>query len=352
MGDPAGPEEQSPGHGGLLRRLAAIPTPLVFLFSVGIALAILWRQGSFSDVIDAARRANALAIAAGLLLYLISLALLSVRWHILVVMINGVSRLPRAAEAFLTSVVVNYAAPIGLAVPTRAALTKRALGLSAGQTGAVALWEVALDVAVLSLLTLVWLVIIRSDAGELGRPSDGQLTAGAAVVVAGVLLLVAAALYLRRKSRWWGRLRHLVQHTATYPLRRPRVAALAAGASIVYWLGQAIVLWLLLEALTDDASPSLALGVVSIPVLVGMLSPVPGGAGIREALMLAVARVHDADTGAVLLAALAYRVALFAAIPVLYAGVRIWLSVDGPASPTAPGRGTMSAAAPDDRSSG
>ncbi len=334
------------------QRIAAVPTPLIFLFSVAVALAILWRQGSFSDVWDAARRADALTIAAGLILYLIGLALLSVRWHILVLMINGASRLPRAAEAFLTSVVVNYAAPIGLAVPTRAALTKRSLGLTTAQTGAVALWEVALDVIVLALFTLVWLVVIRSEIGELGRPSDGQLTASAVIITAGILLLTAGALYLRRKGRWWGRLRHLAQKTATYPLRRPRVAALATGATIVYWLGQALVLWLLLAALTDDASATLALGLASLPVLVGMLSPVPGGAGIREALMLAVARIHDADTGAVLLAALTYRVALFLAIPVLYAGVRLWPGVDGPASPAAPGRGTMSAAAPDDHSRG
>jgi uncharacterized membrane protein YbhN (UPF0104 family) len=350
--DPDGSAEQIAERGGIVRRVASVPTPLIFLISVAVALAILWRQGSFSDVVDAARGADALVIAAGLVLYLIGLALLSVRWHILVVMINGASRLPRAAEAFLTSVVVNYAAPIGLAVPTRAALTKRALGLTAAQTGAVALWEVALDVIVLGLFTLAWLVVIRADIGELGRPSDGQLTAGAAIIVAGVLLLIGATLYLRRRSSWWGRLRHLVGHTATYPLRRPRVAVLATGTTIAYWLGQAIVLWLLLNALTDDASPSLALGLVSLPVLVGMLSPVPGGAGIREALMLAVARVHDADTGAVLLAALTYRVALFAAIPVLYAGVRFWLGMAGPPSPVPPGRGTMSAAAPDDRSRG
>jgi uncharacterized protein (TIRG00374 family) len=98
--------------------------------------------------------------------------------------------------------------------------------------------------------------------------------------------------------------------------------------SIIYWGMQVGVLWLLLKAVGVDAGPSLTLGLVSVPILVGMLSPVPGGAGVREALMIAMAHVYNVDSGAVLLAALVYRVALFAAIPILYAGVRLWLKLE------------------------
>ena len=70
-----------------------------------------------------------------------------------------------------------------------------------------------------------------------------------------------------------------------------------------------------------------------LPVLVGMLSPIPGGAGVREALMVAVARAEGADTAAVLVAAVTYRVALFLAVPILYAGARaalVWTAKRGP----------------------
>jgi hypothetical protein len=40
----------------------------------------------------------------------------------------------------------------------------------------------------------------------------------------------------------------------------------------------------------------------------------------------------------VLLAALTYRIALFASIPVLYAGVRLWISFDPPAGGTLAGQ--------------
>jgi len=101
--------------------------------------------------------------------------------------------------------------------------------------------------------------------------------------------------------------------------------------SLFYWIVQAVVLSIFLKALDGDTSIKLILGLVTIPVLVGMLSPVPGGAGIREALMIGVAHVEGADSAVVLLAALIYRIALFAAIPIVYAGVRVWLRAEGKA---------------------
>jgi uncharacterized protein (TIRG00374 family) len=342
------------GHTRWIRHVSGIPTPLIFLGSVAIAVLLLWRQGSFADVVDAARRADGWTIVAALVLYLLSLALLCVRWHLLLRMIKGESNFPRASEAFLTSVVINYAAPIGLAVPTRAALTKRALGLSATETGAVVFWEIILDVILLLLASMLWLLFIGGDIGRLGNPSDGQVAGAATVVIFGIAVLIVAALLVRRQARWWNQLRRSARHTLLYPSERPRAAAYAFFASTLYWVIQCAVLWLLLSALTTDAAVLLALGLVGLPVLVGMLSPVPGGAGIREALMLGVARVHDADSGAVLLAALTYRVALFLAIPVLYLIVRLWLSTrrEPPlppesAPPTRPRHGTLAAATED-----
>jgi uncharacterized membrane protein YbhN (UPF0104 family) len=190
---------------------------------------------------------------------------------------------------------------------------------------------------VLALGSVVWVGFSHANLGGISAPSTGEIYALAAFVAVGVAAIGLAILILRRKSGWWYRIRFLAKHTALYPRRRPREATYAVVTSLVYWIGQGVVIWLLLTAMTDDAGALLALGLVSLPVLVGMLSPVPGGAGIREALMLAVARVHHADAGAVLLAAITYRIALFAAIPVLYLVVRFWLShrKDGGTVPSA-----------------
>jgi glycosyltransferase 2 family protein len=313
---------------GLIKRFSAIPTPLIFVFSILIAILLLLWEGSLDDVWPTLRRADATTIVAGLVLYLVGLALLCLRWHLLVRMIKGASHAPRAAEAFLTSVVINYAAPISLAVPSRVALTKRALGLSASETGAVALWEIATDVLVLGLASVLWFAIGGRDADIIPQASSGLL------LIVGLILLVALAVLgglfaiARLRPRLWEKVLSTLRTTLTYPSKRPNDAILAVATSVVYWIGQGAVLWLLLDAIGQEPGVPLVLGLISLPVLVGMLSPVPGGAGVREALMIAVAKVHDADGATVLLAAVTYRIALFGSIPILYGLVRVWLKLD------------------------
>lgn len=304
------------------RGLTRIPTPLIFGASIIVALVLLWREGSLGNVVDAARGADPVATVSGFGLYLVGLALLCYRWHLLVLMTKGRSQLARAAEAFLTSVVINYAAPVGLAVPTRAALTKRALGLTAGETGAVAFWEIVSDVAVLGIGTALWLAITTGSVGAVA----GTVGASGVWVLAGMLgalVLLALAVWMLPALRT--RVAKLAAGAIEYPRARPLAAVSVLAVSAVYWMMQGVVLALLLDAFGATTDGRVVLGLISLPVLVGMLSPVPGGAGVREALMVAVADLQGAGHASVLVAAVTYRVALFAAIPVLYIMVRLWL---------------------------
>jgi uncharacterized protein (TIRG00374 family) len=112
----------------------------------------------------------------------------------------------------------------------------------------------------------------------------------------------------------------------TYPLRSPGQAALTIGITAAYWIIQGFVLAIMLNALDVEPKPLFVLGITSLPILIGMLSPLPGGAGIRETLMGGIARIHGAAVSPTIFAAIAYRIALFASIPVLYLMFRIWLS--------------------------
>ncbi|MEA2515683.1 MAG: Lysylphosphatidylglycerol synthase region [Thermomicrobiales bacterium] len=325
--DARSPASSRPGQVvGLLRRIRSLPTPLIFALAIAIAAFVLWRQGSIGDVETAVRRADRGTILTALALYPGALALLCLRWHLLVRMIKGVSSLPKASEAFLVSVVLNYTAPVSVASASRAVLTKRSLGLSATETGAIALWEVAADLLVLALGALLWLAL-GGHAGDIAGALPKNTVLFAAVLLALFILTVAAAsIVLRRRPRLRERLLVALRTVITAPGNRPGDAVLASITTVVYWTVQTTVLWSLLRALAGTSDPVLALGLVTFPVLLGMLSGLPGGAGVREALMVAVARVHHADTAAVLVTAITYRILLFAAIPILYGAVRIWLS--------------------------
>ena len=325
-----GPAEQTPvapARLGLVQRVTRIPTPLVFAFAIAVAVAVLWRQGSIDDVRIAMKRADRTSVLTGLALYPAALAVLCLRWHLLVRMVKGTSNGPKAAEAFLTSVVLNYTAPISVASASRAALTKRALGLSITETSAVALTEVAADILVLGIGSLFWFALSGHAADVAGVLPTSALLAAGGLVVLMIFAATAAGLFARRRAHHWDRVIQAGRTILNSPRGRPREALLALVVTVCYWLAQGVVMWTLLRAITGENDPTLALGLITVPVLLGMLSGLPGGAGVREALMVAVAKAHGADSAEVLVAAVTYRLALFAAIPFLYAAVRIWLNL-------------------------
>jgi uncharacterized membrane protein YbhN (UPF0104 family) len=319
----------------LVRRLARVPTPLIFLVSVLGAVVLLWREGSLASVAEAAQGVDPAVAVVAYALYVLGLAVLCFRWHLLVLMTKGESNVPRASEAFLTSVVINYAAPVGLAVPTRAALTKRALGLSVRETGAVAFWEIVSDVLVLGSGTVLWLLTVSGGSSAIASPlGDNNML----VVLAMLLSLAVVGGIVWKSRRLRSRIQKLASGALQYPRAHPAVAGAVVAVTVGYWVIQGVVLGLLLGAVDASATVGFVLGLISMPVLVGMLSPVPGGAGVREALMVAVADVHGADPAAVLVSAVTYRVALFVAIPVLYIVVRSWLRLPGAGADEPTGR--------------
>jgi uncharacterized membrane protein YbhN (UPF0104 family) len=310
----------------MLGPLLRIPTPVIFGASVTIALIVLWLQGTLQDLAHVIGDADPGPLLLAAPVYVGSLGLLCYRWHLLVRMAQGTSDLARASEAFLTSVVINYAAPIGLAVPSRAVLTKRALGLDARATGTIAVWEIGMDVIVLGAGTLLWLLLANGSSRAVG---DGLSDSIRLYTVAGLAIAGLAA-----AGSWWFlrtadrriRLFNAGKRIVLAPADRPFEATAALLTTAVYWVIQGVVLALLVSAFGVDASFEFVLGLVTLPILVGMLSPIPGGAVVREALMYAVARLADVPGDPVIAAALVYRIALFAAIPILYGLARWWIS--------------------------
>jgi uncharacterized membrane protein YbhN (UPF0104 family) len=169
---------------------------------------------------------------------------------------------------------------------------------------------------------------------EIAASSTAYLLAGLAI--AALVAVVAAVAWRRPGLRQ--KLVSMLTAIAIAPTRRPLAAAYTLAVTLVYWLLQGVVLWMLVEALGVDVSASFMLGFTSLPILVGMLSPIPGGAAVREGLMYVVARLSDLgpQADAILAAALIYRFALFVAIPILFVVNKLWLR-NGQPDTTAPG---------------
>jgi glycosyltransferase 2 family protein len=299
--------------------LLAVPTPVIFAVAAALATILLWRQGGLTEIVDSVRGVHPARVVAILLVYAASILVLGMRWHALVRMAGGAPHWSSSAEVFLTSVIVNYAAPIGLAVPTRAALTVRDLELSPGQSGAVVGWEAALDVMALTVISAAWLLLGGSD---LVQTMDVDARVLTLVVVAGALSLIAMGA-LSRSTAIRSRIVPFAGRMLSSPAEHPMLALLALALTSGFWAMQTAIMGALLQLFGVAVSLSLLCGIMGVPVLVGMLSPVPGGAGVREALMAAAARLAGTAAGPVVLAAVAYRLALFLVTPLVWGAVRL-----------------------------
>jgi uncharacterized membrane protein YbhN (UPF0104 family) len=325
----ASPQERNPGlnvvEGTIVPRrrwyspILAVPTPVIFVVAAALAAILLWRQGGLSEIADSVGNVHPGRVVAILLVYAASILLLGIRWHALVRMAGGTPEWSSSAEVFLTSVIVNYAAPIGLAVPTRAALTVRDLELSPGQSGAVVGWEAALDVMALTVISVAWLLLGGSDLVQT-LSVDGRVLALVVVVLAvGAVALGVAS----RSTKIRSRIAPFAGRMLTSPADHPMLALLALALTGAFWAIQTGIMAALLQLFGVVVSLSLLFGVMGVPVLVGMLSPVPGGAGVREALMAAAAKLVGIPAGPVVLAAIAYRIALFLVTPLVWGAVRL-----------------------------
>jgi uncharacterized membrane protein YbhN (UPF0104 family) len=146
-----------------------------------------------------------------------------------------------------------------------------------------------------------------------------------------VLLLVAllgaigavAMYFATRSAAIRSRIAPLGGRMLSSPAEHPVLALVAVVLTGGFWSTQVGIMAALLALFGTSVSLQLLLGVMGVPVLVGMLSPVPGGAGVREALMAAAARLGGTPAGSVVLAAVAYRLALFLVTPLAWGAVRL-----------------------------
>jgi len=145
-------------------------------------------------------------------------------------------------------------------------------------------------------------------------PAGWHVGEGALRVTGGVLLALALAYLLACASVRPGRVWHWRGHELWLPTPRLSLVQLAVG--VANWLLIAGVIWVLLQGRVAFA---VVVGVFLVGVVVGILTRVPAGLGVQEAVFVALLspQVPAAD---MLAAMLTYR-ALYYWAPLLLAGL-------------------------------
>jgi uncharacterized protein (TIRG00374 family) len=302
---------------GLLASIVAIVVLLASL-DLGLTLRII-------------ARAQPALIVGTLPLIAIGITLRSLRWQRLLPGRGASVPVHRIAPQVLIGYLGNAVLPARMGELVRAYLLARREGLSSAAVFGSALLERIVDLTVLTALALAAAIAI-------GAPSWAiQLLAIAALagtVVIGLLATVGLGPLVGFLRRVFGRLgRHtndgligLVERFSSGIGGESRRVPLiqAAAISVVIWLIDGLICWLVARSVAIDISPASAVLVVGVGALGTSIPSAPGYVGTYELAVSTIARALGVSAAP----ALGFALVLHAAtlLPVALAGlISLWL---------------------------
>jgi uncharacterized membrane protein YbhN (UPF0104 family) len=311
--------EATPRSGSLrARRLL----PLVVWGCIALGILALILSGDIGSMTTALVDADLRLVA---LLLLVALALPLVharRWQVMLRSVGHDLSLGAAVDLTISSTMINYAAPGYLWSPAKGMLARQMYGVGLGRSVPTLAAEQVLDALALLLGTAAGLLlagptISRQIADRVDAPSAGTLLIVAGVLAFGLVAGIYAALRFGRRfvrsSIDAGRLL-----AGDRSLRAP-----VLGLTAARWLLDTLAIWLAAKAVGVSLGLSALILISNLPLLVGVVSPMPGGIGFREGAMAAVASALVIPVAAILAAAILHRAVLILALPLVAGLIRV-----------------------------
>ncbi|HET9014659.1 MAG TPA: lysylphosphatidylglycerol synthase transmembrane domain-containing protein [Thermomicrobiaceae bacterium] len=288
---------------------------------VAVAAAVLFasgRAGGVGRAIVAANPAPLLILfCAGLILPVVH----ATRWRSLLRAVTAEVPLPAAVEMTITASLVNYALPGYTGSPAKGLLVRQLHQVGFGRSTPTLVAEQLLDALMLAAAAVLALALTGRSAIASLAPlgSAREAWVGTAVVVVVLVAAVGSVTMLRKRSRFLGNVVESARLLAADRAQRGTVLAL----TVVYWLLGLLTVCSATRAVGIPLGATALLWLASAPVLLGMLSPLPGGLGLREAAMAAVGGMLGLPVSGIVAAAVIQRGLLILALPVALAGTRL-----------------------------
>jgi len=296
--------------------------PLVVWGSIALGVLALVLSGDLGAMTSALVDADPRLVA---LLLVVALALPVVharRWQVMLRSVGHDLSLGAAVDLTISSTMINYAAPGYLWSPAKGMLARQMYGVGLGRSVPTLAAEQVLDALALLLGTAAGLLlagptISRQIAERVDAPSFGTVLIAAGALVVVVVASVYAALRFGRRfvrsSIDAGRL-----------LARDRSLRLPViGLTVARWLLDTLAIWLAAKAVGVSLGLSALILISNLPLLIGVISPMPGGIGFREGAMAAVASALVIPVAAILAAAILHRAVLVLALPLVAGLIRV-----------------------------
>ncbi len=230
--------------------------------------------------------------------------------------------LDATVDLTISSTMINYAAPGYLWSPAKGLMARQMFGIGLGQSVPTLAVEQVLDALALLIGTVIGLLlagpaISHALVDHMSAPS--MTTIGILAVL--VLVAVVGGIYglVRFGKRFTSSLLQAVSLLARdRSLRLP-----VLGLTSARWVLDTLAIWLAAQALGVNLGFAPLILISNLPLLIGLISPMPGGIGFREGAMAGVAGILSLPVSPVLAAAILHRAVLLLALPLVLAGIRL-----------------------------
>jgi uncharacterized membrane protein YbhN (UPF0104 family) len=274
-----------------------------------LALVVLW-AGWSGLTLAALQEASPALLLLALLPAAVAPVVHAWRWQRMLLVLDQVMPLRAALRATVAATLANYAVPGYAWAPVKGLVARQAYGVALTRSAPTLAVEQALDAAALALGVGLGLLLMPGLAvrAQFQPPRDVfwlVLPAGAALV---------ALPALRRSGRFNAHLaalrssgRQLLGSRALHPW--------LASLTLARLVCDLVSFWLVAAALGQRLDPAQLLLLASLPPLAGLVTPIPGGLGVREGGVVAVGTLLGLPAGPLAGAALLHRTVLLAGLP-------------------------------------
>jgi uncharacterized membrane protein YbhN (UPF0104 family) len=295
--------------------------PLVVWGSIALgilALALSGDLGSMtSTLVDADPRFVALLLVVALALPVVHAR----RWQVMLRSVGHDLSLGAAVDLTISSTMINYAAPGYLWSPAKGMLARQMYGVGLGRSVPTLAAEQVLDALALLLGTAAGLLLAGPEISrQIATRVDAPALSTLLIAVAALAIVSVAGIYAVLR---FGRRFVLSSIEAGRLLARDRSLRVpVSGLTLSRWLLDTLAIWLAAKAVGVSLGLSALVLISNLPLLVGVLSPMPGGIGFREGAMAAVAGALAIPVTVILAAAILHRAVLILALPIVAGLIR------------------------------
>ena len=303
------------------KRRPALRLLLQWLIPVAILAAFI-ATGQLGQAIDALRDVSLIwaipLVVAGVLLPISH----AWRWCFLLQRVGEC--MPVLASARITALasLLNYAAPGFLGAPAKAVFAREGNDIPISRSLPTLVVEQILDALMLAIVGALALMLIGPVVLDAVPASPSIQQVIWFVLASVVVLLIAAAAWVIARRFLPGFVSAVSSATRALlesRLHRTPIAAL----TVTRWTLDMLAVAIASIAVGLRLSLVEILLLANISLLIGLVAPVPGGLGVREAVMAGIAGVIGISIPAVLALSVLHRAGLAIGLPIVLAGARL-----------------------------